>query len=57
MSIVFVGMSGSESDAMFDAGVASRPRGVIVRSFDLRLDAGTRNTGTAVLRVWLESND
>jgi hypothetical protein len=57
MSIVFVGMSGSGSDAMFDAGVASRPRGVIVRSFGLRLDAGTRTTGTAVLRVWLESND
>jgi hypothetical protein len=57
LSIVFVGMSGSGSDAMFDAGVASRPRGVIVRSFGLRLDAGTRTTGTAVLRVWLESND
>jgi len=57
MSIVFVGMSGSGSDAMFDAGVASRPRGVIVRSFGLRLDTGTRTTGTAVLRVWLESND
>jgi hypothetical protein len=57
MTIVCVGMSGSGSDALFDAGVASRPRGVIVRSFGLRLDAGTRTTGTAVLRDWLESND
>jgi hypothetical protein len=57
LSIVFVGMSGSSSDALFDAGVASRPRGVIVRTFGIRLDAGTRTTGTVVLRVWLESYD
>ena len=57
LTITFVGMSGNGSDALFDAGVASWPRGVIVRSFGIRIDAGTRTTGTAVLRVWLESND
>jgi hypothetical protein len=57
LTITFVGMSGNGSDALFDAGVATRPRGVIVRTFGIRIDAGTRMTGTAVLRVWLESND
>jgi len=57
LTIAFVGMSGNGSDALLDAGVVSRPRGVIVRTFGIRIDAGTRTTGTAVLRVWLESND
>lgn len=61
MTIVFVGLSSNGSsngsDALYDAGVASRPRGVIVRTFGIRIDAGTRMTGTAVLRAWLESND
>ncbi len=57
LTIVFVGMSGNGSDAIYDAGVVSRPRGVIVRTFGIRIDAGTSTTGTAVLRVWLESND
>jgi hypothetical protein len=50
-------MSGNGGDAIYDAGVVSRPRGAIVRTFGIRIDAGTRTTGTAVLRVWLESND
>jgi len=57
MTITFVGMGGNGSDALYDAGVVSRPRGVIVRTFGIRIDSGTRMTGTAVLRVWLESND
>jgi hypothetical protein len=57
MTIVFVGLSSNGSDALYDAGVASRPRGVIVRTFGIRIDAGTRMTGTAVLRAWLVSND
>jgi hypothetical protein len=57
LTIAFVGMGGNGSDALYDAGVASRPRGVIVRTFGIRIDSGTRMTGTAVLRVWLESND
>jgi len=57
MTIAFVGVSGNGSDALLDAGVASRPRGVIVRTFGIRIDSGTRTTGTAVLRVWLESDD
>jgi len=57
LTIRFVGMSGNGSDALFDAGVATRPRGVIVRTFGIRIDGGTGTTGSAVLRVWLESDD
>jgi hypothetical protein len=57
LTIAFVGMSGNGGDAIYDAGVVSRPRGVIVRTFGIRIDAGTRTTGTAVLRVWLETDD
>jgi len=51
LTIVFVGMDGGATDALFDAGVASRPRGVIVRTFGIRLDTATRTAGTAVLRA------
>jgi hypothetical protein len=57
LSIVFVGMSSNGNDALFDAGVASRPRGVINRTFGVRIDSITRTTGTAVIRAWLEAND
>lgn len=57
LTIAFVGVSGNGSDALLDAGMVSRPRGVIVRTFGIRIDSGTRMTGTAALRVWLESND
>lgn len=57
LSITFAGMTGNGNDALFDAGVASRPRGVIVRTFGVRIDSITRTTGTAVVRAWLESND
>src|SRR5207237_1084598 len=57
LSIAFVGMSSDGNDALFDAGVASRPRGVIVRTFGVRIDSITRTTGTVVVRAWLEAND
>ena len=57
LAIVFVGVNGSGSDAVYDAGMVSRPRGAIVRTIGIRLDSGTRTTGTAVVRVWLESHD
>ena len=57
LAIVFVGMSGSGSDAVLDTGMVSGPRGAIVRTLGIRLDSGTRTTGTAVVRVWLESHD
>jgi hypothetical protein len=57
LTIAFVGMSGNGGDAIYDAGVVSRPRGVIVSTFGIRIDAGASTTGTAVVRAWLETND
>jgi len=56
LTITFVGVSGTGNDALLDAGMASRPRGVIKRTFGIRL-GNTNMNGTAVLRVWLESFD
>ena len=57
LTITFVGMSSNGNDALYDAGVASRPRGVIVRTFGVRIDSATRTIGTAIVRAWIETND
>ena len=56
--IVFVGVTGSGSDAIVDAGSTAQARSKIRKTFGVRLEApGSGEGATATVRASLESHD